>query len=255
MAVSEKMRKALEQRKKDIAKKGDGSYSTISFKVGTHRIRVLPVGEEDFGIEATTFFLKDIGFLVSPRTFGDPCAICEMYDELKASKSEDDRDLAATFRPKKKYLIPIIKYKDEKGKEVELGPKLAQVANGVYNDLIDLMLDEENGDFTDPKEGYDVKIKRTGEGQLDTEYSVLVCKTTPLPKEFLKKVYNPEELAKEIAATYEETEEAIKKFLNLGGGKDDEDDAPPVRKKKKRPTAAEPAAPLRKKKKRPTSDI
>lgn len=230
MAVSEKMRRKLEKRKEEI-KKGNGDFNTILFPVGTTRIRILPVGDEDFAQEVIQFFLgKEIGAIVSPATFGDDCAIYDAHNELKSSGDEDDKETANSFKPAKRYYAPAIKYKDEKGTEVEGKERLAVLPGGVYSEMIDLFLDDENGDFLDPKKGYDLKIKREGEGKNNTTYKVIPCKPTKLPKEFAKKIYDPEAMVRELLPTYAETEEAINKFLNLA---DDDDDEPKKKKGKK----------------------
>lgn len=246
MAISEKMRKKLEKRKEDL-KKGNGEFNTIIFQEGVTRIRILPVGkDEDFAQEVMQFFLgKELGAIISPQTFGEPCAIYEANQELKSSDDEDDKALAGRFRPSKRYYAPAIKYTDEKGKEIDGSPKLAVLPQGVYTELIDLFLDDENGDFTDPKEGYDVKIKREGKGKNDTSYTVLVCKPTALAKELRKKIFDPEKMVREIMPSYEETEKAINTFLNLGS--DDEEEAP--KKKKKKSTSDLEDKPKKKKKK------
>lgn len=249
MAVSEKMRKKLEKRKEDL-KKGSGEFNTIIFQPGITRIRILPVPkDEDFACETVQFFLgKDLGAVISPATFNEPCAIYDTHQELKSSDDEDDKALAGRFRPSKRYYAPAIKYSDEKGKEVDGSPKLAVLPQGVYTELIDLFLDDENGDFTDPKEGYDVKIKREGTGKNDTSYTVLVCKPTSLPKDLRKKIYDPEKMVRDIMPSYEETEKKINAFLNLGD--DEEEEAP--KKKKKKPVSDLEDKPKKKKKK--TSD-
>lgn len=249
MAVSEKLRKRLEKRKKDI--KSGGNYDTIIFPADTTtRIRILnPGDDEDFAEEATTFFLgKDIGTVISPATYGEPCAIMEMYNDLKKG-DEDDKELADTFKPSRGFFAPAIKYNDEKGKEVntDLGVKLAKLPKGVYDTLIDLVLDDENGEFFDKKDGYDLKIKREGSGRMDTKYTVIPCKNTPTPKKF-NGVYNPIEMIKKLIPTFEETEEKIAEFLNLGKS----DDEP---KKKKKKSSKEDTSTKKKKKKKKTSDM
>lgn len=223
MAVSEKLRKKLEKRKEKL--KSGGGLGFISFKEGSTRVRVLSAGsDEDFAIEATQFYLGNtIGGVISPATFGEPCKLMETYEELKKSDDEDDAELANKLKPRRKYFIVVLKMND-KGTEVEEGPKLAIISKGIYEDMIDMMLDEEQGDFTDPKTGYDFKIKRSGSGQFDTEYSLVPCKPTKIAD---KKNAAPQDLTKMLkglAATYEETEEKLNEFLGGSSSDDDDDD-------------------------------
>ena len=236
MSVKKKsLKQRLAEKKKELQKsKGGGGYILRQKEEGTIRLRVLPVGEDnDFVQELTTFWLGD-SEVISPATIGEPCALMEKYQELKSSKDEDDMELAKKLVPRSKYVMPVVMYKDEKGKEVdtENSERLFQVAGGTYQDIIDLYLDEDEwGDMTDPNEGYDIKITRTGKGKNDTKYSVMACKNTPLPKEYKKKVVNLEEMVKSKVSSYEDTVEKLNTFL--GTSSDDEDDDKPKKKSSK----------------------
>lgn len=237
----------LRERRKAFESNSKGDFNLIIFKEGIKRLRHLPVPDNDEpGIEVITFFLgNDIKGVISPATFGEPCAIMEKYVELKESSDSDDQALSKTFKPRNKYLVPSIQFKDEKGTEVDeqTGVKLANLASGQYQDLIDLFLDEEQGDFTDPISGYDIKYKRVGKGMLDTEYSMVPCKPTKLPKKY-NKIWDPKEMVEKIMPSYEDTQDLIKRFLKL---EDEEEE--PIRKKKKK-IRSEPEAPIKKKKKK-----
>lgn len=90
------------------------------------------------------------------------------------------------------------------------------VPRSVYQDIIDLYLDEEDwGDMTDPVEGYDIKITRTGTGKNDTSYSVSPCQKTKLDKKYRGEV----DLEKAIRANilpYRRTRREVGFFLNEG---------------------------------------
>ena len=51
-----------------------------------------------------------------------------------STKDKDDLELASKIRPKEKFVVPVIKYKDLKGNEVDdkLGVKLALLTAGQY---------------------------------------------------------------------------------------------------------------------------
>lgn len=251
MATKKKsLKQRLADQKKDLASKGKGGYILRQKDEGTLRLRILPTGEDnDFCSEIISFFLgtdKELGEVLSPSTFGEPCALMEAYTELKNSGDDDDLEIAKKMVPKQKYVIPVIMYKDLKGTQVdtENSNRLFQIAPSVYNQIIDLYLDEDEwGDMTDPKNGYDLKITRTGKGKFDTSYTVSACKNTPLPKEYQKTVVNLEEMVKAKIASYEETVEKKLRFLGSSDDDDDEDDAPKSRKER-----------LRDKKSKSTSD-
>ena len=125
-------------------------------------------------------------------------------------------------------------YADEKGTKFDYDgqDKGVLVPRSVYQDIIDLYLDEdEAGDMTDPKNGYDIKIIRSGSGKMDTTYSARACKPTKLDKKYQGTV-DLEGIVRSQIKSYDELEEMLAKFLNEDHG-DDDDDAPKKKKKKK----------------------
>jgi hypothetical protein len=239
-----KKKKSLKDRlieqKAEMAKKGKGGFIQKQKDEGTLRMRILPTGEEnDIAFEITYFYLgnsKELGTVVSPATFGEPCALMEEFQKLKKSKDEDDMELAKKLMPKSAFVIVPLIYKDGKGKGIDeqMSGKPFQITNTVYNQIIDLYLDEDEwGDMTDPKKGYDIKVTRTGKGMNDTKYSVSACKNTPLPAEYRKTVIDLESVIKEKTATYEETLAKLEAFMGASPDDDDEDDRPRKSKKSK----------------------
>lgn len=225
-------REKMLARKKALEAKGTNS-GFIFCKEGTTRVRIKSPGpDEELGIELIQFYLGDnIGSVYSPQTFDEPCPIMEKYLELKDSSDDDDKELAKKLIPKRRYVIGGIVYEDEKGKKPAYDGKdrVVLITRQVYQDIINLYLDEdEAGDMTDPKNGYDIKITRTGKGQFDTSYSVMKCKESRLDKAMSK----PVELEKMVRAqikSYDELEKILKSYLNEE--EDDEDDEPRPKKK------------------------
>lgn len=249
--INKKLLKKLKARKQAL--KDSGASNLIFVKANeTKRIRPLPVGEEnEFGMEIITMFLKDAhkGTFISPKSLGEKCALYEKYMELKESKDEDDAGLLELLKPKKKFVVPAILKKDKAGKIVDeqTGVRLAMLPSGSYQEMINLFMDEDNGDFTDPTEGYDLKITRTGSGQFDTEYSVLPGKKSSIPKKY-NKIHNIEEMLRGIIPSYEETQTILAKLLG------EEDDDEPRRKKKKKVTLNDRRRMLKKKKKKVSNE-
>ena len=238
----ESVKERLAKKRKDIAERGKG-LNFLILKEGTMRVRCLPVGEDnEFGIEVTQFYLgPNIKGVISPATIGKPCAIMEKYQELKESKKSADKDLAKKMAPKKKTLIPVIVYDDLKGKVVDKeksgdSGKLFLITSGVYAEMIDSYLDEDDwGDFTDPENGYDFKVKRTGTGRFDTEYSCTPCPKSPLPRDYKNLVVDLEQMVASIIPSYEETMEKLQDYLNEDPeDDDDEEEEVPKRRKKSR---------------------
>ena len=228
------VREKLLARKKKLAEKGTGNGFVFP-KNGTTRIRIVSAGaNEEFGTEIVRFYLGDHS-VYSPATFGEPCPFMEKYDELKNSKDEDDKKLAKKLVPSRRFAVAALVYKDDKGKELDYDskPRLVLVPSSVYQDIIELYLDEdEAGDMTDPKNGYDIKIERSGSGQFDTSYSVRQCKPTKVEKDLLKPV-DLESMVRTQIKSYEELEEELDKFLNNREDDDEEDDYEKPKKKDK----------------------
>jgi len=229
--MSESLKERLRKKRKKLAERSAGS-GVIFIKEGTLRIRILPVGEDnDWALEMTHFYLgPTIKGIFSASSLGLPCPVMEAYEELKAG-SDSDKDLAKSFTPRKKYLVPAVIYEDERGKKIDAdrSGQLVMLTPTIYGEIIDMFLDPDLGDFTDPKEGYDLKIKRTGSGKLDTEYTVSAMRPTPLAKEWAKEV-DLNELAKKVLIPYEDAKEKVEEFLLENG--DDEDEAAPKAKSK-----------------------
>lgn len=236
MSKKKSLKERLAERRENLKKAGPGKF--ITCKEGITRVRVLPVGEEnEFAMEVVYFYLgiKDNMGVISPMTFNEKCAIMAAYKKLADSTNPDDREFAKKFKPQRKFFTPVIKYKDDNGKEIdtEMGPKLLLLTAGMYQEAIDLYLDEDNGDFTNPINGYDLKIKRTGKGKMDTEYKVLTGKPSKLDKAYRAEI-NLEKMVRDITPTYKETKAILEQFLNLPPIEEDDKEEKRPKKKKKR---------------------
>lgn len=230
---TESLKERMRRKKEELKSKG-GKGNIIYIKEGTLRVRPLFCGgENDFVGEVSQFYLGgEIKGVISPASIGLPCAIYEKYEELRDSDDPDDKDWAKKLVPRTKYLMPVAVYSDEKGKKVDedQSGKMVMLAKGLYEEIIDLFLDEEWGDMTDTEDGYDLKLKRSGTGKNDTEYSCSPCRNTPTPKAYHKEI-DLQEMLKEIFPTYEQTQEYINKFLHSVPDEDEEDDKPKKKKK------------------------
>jgi hypothetical protein len=238
MAVSEKLRKKLQKKQEEIKKKSSGGgLGFFTIKEGTTRMRLLPVGEENEpGLEIKQVYLgQKIGGVILPSTFGLKCAITTKYEKLKASKDPGDREIAEKLKPKSKYMVLAIRYKDDKGLELDeqAGVKPLILSGGQYNEIIEYFLDDETGDMTDPLKGYDIKFKRSGKTMTDTEYSMVPCKPTKCPKSF-RGPFDLEEEIKKIIPSYEETKDKLNEFLTGASGDEEDDEPAPIKKKKKK---------------------
>jgi len=248
------LKERLKKKQADLKARG-GQGSIYFLKADTSvRVRILSMGEEEeFIKEVVQYYLgSDIKGVISPTTFGEPCAITEGHEELKNSDEEDDNNLASQFPPRNRYLAFCIFYKDDKGKEIDtdLSPRFILLSSTSYQDILELYLDEEEwGDMTDPINGYDIKVKRTGSGKMDTEYTVTPCKPSRLPKQF-NKTYNLDEEVRKIIPSYETTKELLSKYLGVEP-EEEEEEKPRSRNRK---TAGSKKRPVKRRKTKRNSD-
>lgn len=238
-------------RKKQLESKNSNN-GLVFCKEGTLRVRLKSPGDDqELGIELIYFFLGgEIGSVYSPATFDEPCPFMEKYKELKDSSDDDDKALAKLLVPKRKYVVGGIVYADEKGKSVDYNgqDKGILIPRQVYQDIVDLYLDEdEAGDMTDPREGYDIKIIRSGSGQFDTTYSARNCQRSRLDEKYRGNI-DLEGIVRSQIKSYDELEDILQKFLNEDHSSEDEDNNDPVKKKDK-------SSDKKKKKKKFKSDI
>lgn len=231
-------REKMLARKKQLSEKG-GSGGIIFPKEGTIRVRVMSQGpDKEIGLEMIQFYHPKKGGIVSPATFGEQCPFMDKYQELKSSKDEEDQALAKQLSPRRRYIIGVTCFTDEKGKEVDPDRvcKPMLIPSSVYQDIIDLYLDEDDwGDMTDPEEGYDIKITRSGKGKNDTTYSVTACPRgkSNISSKFIKEM-DLEEVIRGQVKPYEELEELLDEFLNGSLDDEEEDDEEETPKKSKK---------------------
>jgi len=227
----------LTKRRQQI--KDRSSAGAVFFpKEGTTRIRIRPAPDQvDWAVECTSFYLgQEVKGVFSAVTLGDDCPVMEKYEKLRDSKKSGDKDIAKLMTPRTKYLVAAVIYEENgKGIDVKNSEKMVQVPTGVYNAMLDFFLDPDMGDFTDAEEGYDLKIKRTGKGKQDTEYTLIpVQKSSPIPKDYSEEVDPLDVFTENVVLTYEEAEEKLAQFLVGVTDSADEDDDPAPRKKKRR---------------------
>lgn len=243
MSTKEKML----ARKKKLESKGSGS-GLIFPKEGSLRVRIKSPGDDqELGMEIVQFYIQGVGGVISPATFDEPCPFMDKYQELKQSKDDDDKELAKQLIPRRRYVIGGLVYKDDQGKEIDYEgkDKGILIPASIYQDIIDLYLDEdEAGDMTDPIDGYDIKITRSGSGKFDTTYSVRQCKNTKLDKKYIGNV-DLESIVRSQIKSYDELEETLNNFLN--NPSEDEEEEKPSKEAKKKDKS--------KKKKKYSSDI
>lgn len=113
---------------------------------------------------------------------GESCPVCEKVAALIATGKASDADRADKISASRGYLMNILDLED-----LDAGLCVYRAPETVITELIEYFCDPDYGDFTHPKRGFNVKIKRVGTGLTDTRYTVRLAKaSSPAPKGYLK---------------------------------------------------------------------
>lgn len=181
-------------------------------EAGTNRIRILPPWTDE-GFHAGAFW-REVAqhWQVSPELKGpvvcprntpgvedDDCPICDLVDQLRGMKNDPGAlELANNLRAKKNYLLNVLNLddpeytardvanfkKERPDAEVPFAagdPKIQVYAAGitVFQQIL-AIIDENDKNITDLKEGHDIKIEKTGKG-FNTKYTLtIILKSSPV---------------------------------------------------------------------------
>jgi len=189
-------------------------------------VRVLSFPDNDGQPFQERWFYYNIGNnpgLLAPYQFGKPDPIQELINKLRDDGSKESYELAKKLYPKMRCYAPVV----VRGEE-DRGVRLWSFGKTVYQSLLNIMLDEDYGDITDPKEGRDVKVvctKPPGRMWATTEVRPR-GKQTPLAeakqaKEWMDNIPSLDDLY--TLKSYEELEKIVNDWLS-GDDSDNDDD-------------------------------
>jgi hypothetical protein len=155
--------------------------------------------------------------ILAPFQFGKPDPIKELRGKLYDEGSDTSRELAKKVAPKMRTFAPVI----VRGEE-DKGVRIWSFGKMVYQDILNLMLDEDYGDVTDPLEGRDIRVsvsKLPGKQFADTKISPR-AKIEPLSrdsaqaKKWLDSIPEVDEAVN--LKSYEEIEKVVNDWINGG---------------------------------------
>ena len=158
-----------------------GSKGFWSPQTGMNTVRILPE-TGDMG-----FFFQEVGrhYLPGKKMSYCPdftsdgeldCPVCELVSDLYGIGDTASRKLAGEIRVRKMYWMNIVVREGDK----TMGPFIYTPGVTVFSTVASLINDPDYGDITDPYEGTDLTIERSGTG-LNTEYQVVPKrKVTPV---------------------------------------------------------------------------
>jgi hypothetical protein len=121
-----------------------------------HTVRLMSFPDNDGQPFKERWFYYNIGNnpgLLSPHQFGKPDPVQNLINELRNDSSKESYELAKKLYPKMRVYAPVI----VRGEE-DKGVRLWAFGKTVYQSLLNIMLDEDYGDITDPTDGRDVKV-------------------------------------------------------------------------------------------------
>jgi len=121
-----------------------------------HTVRLMSFPDNDGQPFKERWFYYNIGNnpgLLAPHQFGKPDPVQDLINELRADSSKNSYELAKKLYPKMRVYAPVI----VRGEE-DRGVRLWAFGKTVYQSLLNIMLDEDYGDITDPNDGRDVKV-------------------------------------------------------------------------------------------------
>ena len=124
-----------------------------------HTVRLLSFADNDGQPFKERWFYYNVGNnpgLLAPYQFGKPDPIQELINKLRDDGSKESYELAKKLYPKMRSYAPVV----VRGEE-DKGVRIWAFGKTVYQSLLNIMLDEDYGDITDPEDGRDVKVNCT----------------------------------------------------------------------------------------------
>jgi hypothetical protein len=188
-------------------------------------VRLLSFPDNDGQPFKERWFYYNIGNnpgMLAPYQFGKPDPIQELITKLRDDGSKESYELAKKLYPKMRCYAPVV----VRGEE-DQGIRVWAFGKTVYQSLLNIMLDEDYGDITDPSQGRDIKVnctKAPGRQWASTEVrprgkSSKLSDRTEQSKAWIAAIPNLDEIY--ALKTYEELEQIVTAWLN---GSDESDD-------------------------------
>ena len=209
---------------------GENRRSNVMWKpqVGEDsNVRLISFQDNDGQPFKELYFYYNIGNnpgLLAPYQFGKPDPIQELITKLRDDGSKESYELAKKLYPKMRTYAPVI----VRGEE-DKGVRLWAFGKMVYQSLLNLMLDEDYGDITDPTSGRDIKVtctKQPGRMWATTDVrprgsSTPLCNDSNQASEWMNNIPSVDDMF--TLKTYEELEKIVNDWINGDDGSSDND--------------------------------
>lgn len=193
-------------------------------KEGVQKVRIVPyMFQPDSPFIELKFYYKLAGkTYLAPCTFGKPDPIQELVETLRASGSNEEKEIASKLVPTPRTYAPII----VRGEE-DLGVRFWGFGITVYKQLLKLMTNSDWGDITSWTEGNDLEVEfhkvgkkknAKGESFPETFITPLPRKTPvvdPTRRDLMEKVKTQTDILKVFPLkSYDELKDVVDKYLN-----------------------------------------
>lgn len=164
MVNLDELRKKYEEVTKQNSGTGNSDFLSkfLITKEGTSLVRLLPAknDEENFYAETAIHRMENDGQFKNyhcPRVKGDKCPLCDVYFALWKTPSEDNHNLARSIKARKRYYLNAVERDSGTVKILSIGMKL-------FGQILDTFFDDDYGDITDLKTGFDFKVVKDTNG-------------------------------------------------------------------------------------------
>lgn len=187
---------------------------------GKHQIRIVPYKYSPDNPFIELRFHYDLGDknYLSPISFGDPDPIVEFANEMKSTGDPESYKLYRKLLPKMRTYVPVI----VRGEEDE-GVRFWGFGKNNYEEILEIMGDDEYGDIVDIKTGTDLEVTYITPEEAGTTYGKITVrakrKSSPLsdnPAQ-LKKWLDDQKEITEIykVLPYDELKDALHDWLEV----------------------------------------
>ena len=154
--------------------------------------------------------------LLAPSQFGERDPVQELINKLRDEGTKESYEMAKKLYPKMRVYAPVV----VRGEE-DKGVRIWAFGKTVYQSLLNIMLDEDYGDITDPAEGRDIKVvctKAPGRQWATTEVrprgkQSSLCEETKRAKEWLDNVPSLEDMYEDVSLRLEVISDIIDELV------------------------------------------
>lgn len=163
------MQETLDQYEEDMA----GGADFFQFKDGDNEVRICPPAEGEtrpFAKRGQHWRVGDAEKVFNcPKAVDETavCFVCDKAAELKKSGDEADVEKGEDLYPKRQWLYRIIDPNNARK-----GVQVMSIGIKAHKQIAKLMKDKEYGDITDPENGINITIEKSGNSRFNTEYTV-----------------------------------------------------------------------------------